>query len=75
MIRVHRGPEPEGFAENAAEWYRQFQSEKETRQISASRFWSRIRRRKVMGLYAEQLYEAFRQKCAFCESKPKSFYL
>lgn len=75
MIRVERGPEPDGFSEDAAEWLQQFQIEKKTNQITASRFWSRVRQRSAMQLYVQQLYKAFHYKCAFCESRPKSLQI
>jgi uncharacterized protein (TIGR02646 family) len=71
MIRVHRGPEPEGFSDDAAEWLRQFYGQKATHQITANTFWSRVRKRRAMHRYAQHLYEAFQHKCAFCESKPE----
>jgi uncharacterized protein (TIGR02646 family) len=68
MIRVNRGPEPDGFAMRAADWYRRFEeARRKDPKLTASQFWSRVRA--TVRADAQVLYEAFHGKCAFCEAK------
>lgn len=74
MIKISRGLEPVDFASQSTQWWNEFQREKELaklkkKEISASDFWSRVRKRKVMKKYASQLYQSFHHKCVFCESR------
>jgi hypothetical protein len=67
MIRVERGAEPDGFGEDADRWRQEFQVKKTTERMTATQFWSLVRKRKAMKLYAQQLYRACYHKCVFCE--------
>jgi uncharacterized protein (TIGR02646 family) len=68
MIRVDRGPEPDGFAARAADWRERFEEvRKRNPDLTASQFWSRVRRQ--IRADAQVLYAAFHGKCAFCEAK------
>ncbi len=72
MIQVNRGPAPSGFNHNSQNWQQEFKvSKAQNQKLSASAFWSKVRRRKAMQSYAQKLYDAFRGKCAFCESRMK----
>lgn len=68
MIQVERGPEPDGFAERAANWRRRFEeAHRQNPKLTAGQFWSRVRAE--IRDDAQALYEAFHGKCAFCEAK------
>jgi uncharacterized protein (TIGR02646 family) len=68
MIRVIRGPEPTGFNARASQWIAHFEEAHHRDQnLSVSKFWSSIRAE--IRPDAEVLYERFRGKCAFCESR------
>ncbi len=65
---MDRGPRPEGFDDRAGQWAADFQADRNRNpQLTVSRFWTDIRNR--IRQDAEALYEAFRGKCAFCESR------
>jgi uncharacterized protein (TIGR02646 family) len=72
VIRVARGREPEGFAEQAAAWLQHFRGEQRNNNVTLSQYWARIRSSRPAKQYADQLYAACHHKCAFCESKPES---
>lgn len=74
MIRVERGLEPPGFSADAPKWAQEFQDEKDNG-ITASQFWSRVRKRVAMREYAQQLYGRFHYKCSFCEARPRSLQI
>jgi uncharacterized protein (TIGR02646 family) len=68
MIRVQRGPEPDGFALRAAAWRGRFDEAcQQNPNLTASQFWSRVRGE--IRADAQVLYEAFHEKCAYCEAK------
>jgi len=68
MIRVDRGPAPDGFAARAADWRRRFEeARRRNPKLTASQFWSRVRAQ--VRVDAQSLYVAFHGKCAFCEAK------
>jgi len=68
MIRVDRGPEPDGFAARSTDWRERFGAAREQDpKLTAGKFWSRVRRQ--IRADARVLYEAFHGKCAFCEAK------
>lgn len=67
MIRVQRGPQPEGFSNRTRTWADSFQDAlKHNPELTITKFWSRIRPQ--VRHDAEALYQAFHGKCAFCES-------
>lgn len=68
MIRVDRGPEPDGFATRSADWQRRFAEAKiQNPKLTSSKFWGRVR--EEIRPDAQVLYRAFYGKCAFCESR------
>ena len=68
MIRVDRGPEPDGFATRSAVWQRRFEeARRQNPKLTSGEFWSQVRRE--IQTDAQLLYVSFRGKCAFCESK------
>ncbi len=72
MIHVERGAVPDGFAAHTAEWRRECEDKQQKNpEYSPSTFWTLVRKRKAMKQYTEILFNAFRNKCAFCESKVK----
>ncbi|HOC20237.1 MAG TPA: hypothetical protein PKL16_01885 [Anaerolineae bacterium] len=67
MIKVRRGPQPEGFHERAISWQTRFEQERESNpSLTITRFWDRIRNE--IRADAEHLYHVSHGKCAFCES-------
>ena len=71
MIRVYRPNEPLGFLQQRTLWQKELQeTTNQSRPVSVTEFWRRIRQRKAMQGYARLLFAAFQHKCAFCESKP-----
>jgi len=70
MIRIQHEKEPDGFKIQTEKWWDEFQkSYLAGAKLSLDDFWSRIRKRKAMQGYAEQLNFIFYGKCSFCESK------
>lgn len=68
MIRINRGPDPEGFNSRSQQWLARFQAEQNRNlQLTISKFWGRIRNE--IREDAESLRLAFHGKCAFCESR------
>jgi uncharacterized protein (TIGR02646 family) len=68
MICVERGPEPDGFVLRAADWRKRFEeTHQQNPDLTPAQFWSRVR--KEVRADAQVLYEAFYEKCAYCEAK------
>ena len=68
MIRINRGPEPDGFGARAAEWRRRFEAARHRNpDLTATAFWSSVRNQ--VRSDAQALYTAFHGKCAYCEAK------
>jgi uncharacterized protein (TIGR02646 family) len=68
MIRVNRGPEPEGFMARSEDWQRRFREARlADAKLTPASFWQRVRRELVRDV--NLLDAAFYSKCAFCESK------
>ncbi len=67
MIHVERGDAPSDFFQYAASWMEEFEGE--NAQFSTSMFWTKVRKRRRMKHYAKAIFNAFKGKCAFCESK------
>jgi uncharacterized protein (TIGR02646 family) len=68
MIHVDRGPEPDGFPARADGWRRRFEEASEQNpELSASKFWAKVRNQ--VRDDAQDLYEVFHGKCAYCEAK------
>lgn len=71
MIRVDRGPKPDGFDVRSQSWNERFQTEhSHDSTLTISAFWTKVR--KEIRQDAEVLYHSFHGKCAFCESNPAS---
>jgi len=68
MIRVNRGPEPEGFIARSEGWQRRFREARLANvELAPADFWQRVHRELVRDV--NLLDAAFHSKCAFCESK------
>ncbi len=68
MIRVDRGPAPDGFDARAEDWKARFeQARAEDPSITASGFWRKVRN-EIRG-DAGVLFNRFCGKCAYCEAK------
>lgn len=71
MIRVARGPAPEGFASQTAAWREEYDKKLETNpEYTINDFWKLVRKRRKMEEYAGALSCACHDKCAYCESTP-----
>lgn len=70
MIRVERGPAPQGFAERARAWNEGLQAARNAQpELTASGYWNQVRRQ-IAG-DAEALAVRSHRKCAFCETCPE----
>ncbi len=68
MIYVDRGSEPDGFSKRASDWRERFEKASEQNPgLSISKFWSKVR--SEIRADAQELYEVFHGKCAYCEAK------
>lgn len=70
MIRVERGPKPDGFDTRSTALLQQFREERlKNPKLTAADFWSKVRRK--LAADAALLAERCHGKCAFCEARPE----
>jgi uncharacterized protein (TIGR02646 family) len=67
MIKVNRGSQPPNFEQHKNKWRMDFDTAQiKNREVTISAFWAKVRR--SISEEAQYLFQAFHNKCAFCES-------
>ncbi len=64
MRQITRGFAPDDFKTDAKNWQEEFDKS----QDKPGTFWTKVRKRKKIKSYAQELHSRFFEKCAFCES-------